>query len=182
MGVKLAHALLPTLDPLSGGGGAPSPDEPPVEPVFTRPRVEAGLLPGAPGATRLNGQWVRARQMTDFGADEAPPLLEGMSADAGWVLVSRLAGDGASPRQELLAVPAMRGRTPSGRALLAAASPAVNLTPAPRVSVDKVHAPHTCMRMCMRMCMCTLHCGPGVVRAACTHASAMPAPCQCHAR
>ena len=48
MGVKLAHALLPTLDPLSGGGGAPSPDEPPVEPVFTRPRVEAGLLPGAP--------------------------------------------------------------------------------------------------------------------------------------
>ena len=128
--------------------------------------VEAGLLPGAPGATRVNGQWVRARQMTDFGADEAPPLLEGMSADAGWVLVSRLAGDGASPRQELLAVPAMRGRTPSGRALLAAASPAVNLTPAPRVSVDKVHAPHTCMRMCM----CTLHCGPGVVSAACTHA------------
>ena len=144
--------------------------------------VEAGLLPGAPGATRVSGQWVRARQMTDFGADEAPPLLEGMSADAGWVLVSRLAGDGASPRQELLAVPAMRGRTPSGRALLAAASPAVNLTPAPRVSVDKVHAPHTCMRMCMRMCMCTLHCGPGVVSAACTHASAMPAPCQCHAR
>ena len=140
--------------------------------------VEAGLLPGAPGATRVSGQWVRARQMTDFGADEAPPLLEGMSADAGWVLVSRLAGDGASPRQELLAVPAMRGRTPSGRALLAAASPAVNLTPAPRVSVDKVHAPHTCMRMCM----CTLHCGPGVVSAACTHASAMPAPCQCHAR
>ena len=46
MGVKLAHALLPTLDPLSGGGGAPSPDEPPIEPVFTRPRVEAGLLPG----------------------------------------------------------------------------------------------------------------------------------------
>ena len=136
--------------------------------------VEAGLLPGAPGATRVSGQWVRARQMTDFGADEAPPLLEGMSADAGWVLVSRLAGDGASPRQELLAVPAMRGRTPSGRALLAAASPAVNLTPAPRVSVDKVHAPHTCMRMCM----CTLHCGPGVVRAACTHASAVPAPCQ----
>ena len=140
--------------------------------------VEAGLLPGAPGATRVNGQWVRARQMTDFGPDEAPPLLEGMSADAGWVLVSRLAGDGASPRQELLAVPAMRGRTPSGRALLAAASPAVNLTPAPRVSVDKVHAPHTCMRMCM----CTLHCGPGVVSAACTHASAMPVPCQCHAR
>ena len=65
--------------------------------------VEAGLLPGAPGATRVNGQWVRARQMTDFGADEAPPLLEGMSADAGWVLVSRLAGDGS--RAELLAVP-----------------------------------------------------------------------------
>ena len=143
--------------------------------------VEAGLLPGAPGATRVNGQWVRARQMTDFGADEAPPLLEGMSADAGWVLVSRLAGDGASPRQELLAVPAMRGRTPSGRALLAAASPAVNLTPAPRVSVDKVHAPHTCMRMCMRMCMCTLHCGPGVVSAVCTHAIAKPVPCQYHA-
>merc|ERR1740130_2678267 len=56
--------------------------------------VEAGLLPGSPGATRADGQWVRARQMTDFGAGEAPPLLEGISADAGWVLVTRLTGDG----------------------------------------------------------------------------------------
>jgi hypothetical protein len=99
--------------------------------------VEAGLLPGAPGATRANGQWVRARQMTDFGAGEAPPLLEGISADAGWVLVTRLTGDGS--QAQLLAIPAMRGRTQSGRALLAAAaSPAIDLTPAPRASVDKV--------------------------------------------
>ena len=103
--------------------------------------VEAGLLPGSPGATRANGQWVRARQMTDFGAGEAPPLLEGISADAGWVLASRLTGDGS--QAQLLAIPAMRGRTQSGRALLAAAaSPAIDLTPAPRASVDKVHTPY----------------------------------------
>mgnify|MGYP001989720599 CR=1 FL=1 len=47
VGLKLAHALLPTLDALSGGGGGtPSADEPPLEPVFSQPRAEAGLLPG----------------------------------------------------------------------------------------------------------------------------------------
>ena len=42
VGLKLAHALLPTLDALSGG--APSPEA--VEPVFSQPRCEGGLLPG----------------------------------------------------------------------------------------------------------------------------------------
>ena len=42
VGSHLAQALLPTLDPL---GGAPPPAEP-VEPVYTKPRTEGGLLPG----------------------------------------------------------------------------------------------------------------------------------------
>jgi len=92
----------------------------------------AGLYPGG-GA---NGEWVRARQMTDLGAGEAPPLLEGISADAGWVLATQLTADGS--RSQLLAVPGIRA-APSGRALLAAAAePAINLTPTPRASVDKV--------------------------------------------
>ena len=43
VGVKLAQALLPTLDPLSGE--TPPPDAGP-EPSFTQPRMEGAVLPG----------------------------------------------------------------------------------------------------------------------------------------
>ena len=64
VGVKLAHALLPTLDPLSAGGGAPSPDEPPVAPIFTRPRVAAGLLPGELHDLNITPTLARTRART----------------------------------------------------------------------------------------------------------------------
>ena len=84
--------------------------------VYEPPAPNDGVGEGGANA------WV-----VDFDADDR---LEGISADAAWLLVTRRGGGGGEAR--LLAVPGIRA---------VAAEPAVDLTPAPRVTVDKARHP-----------------------------------------
>ena len=71
--------------------------------------VETGLFPGEQPppegavALRAEGKWVHARQMTDFPAGGPPPSLEGLTADAAWLLVKQRSG--ADGKAHLVGVP-----------------------------------------------------------------------------